>query len=489
MRPVTRRPFTPREYQTPAIDFLLDTPRCALWASMGLGKSVSTLTALHLLALTESQPTLVLAPRRVALSTWPNEAKKWEHLSGLDISPVIGTAEERIAALKWDAPIYSMNFDNLPWLVEHLAGRWPFATVVADEATRLKSFRGSEQESKNGNKFLRITGGKRAGVLGRIAHKHVKRFWQLTGTPSPNGLLDLWGQMWFIDQGARLGRTFSAFQDRWFSWERRPDAESAYEVDLIPKPHAEKEIHERLRDVCLSINAKDYFDLADPIVTNVYVDLPAKARAIYREMEKRMYAEIDGRSVEAVNGAAKSMKCLQLANGAAYVDPEADSDQHPKSREWKKVHDGKLEALESIVSEAAGMSVLVAYHFRSDLHRIRSAFPSARELDNNPRTEDEWNAGRIPLLLAHPASAGHGLNLQDGGNIIVYFGHWWNLEERQQILERIGPVRQLQSGHERPVFVYNIIARNTVDEQVIERVESKRSVQDVLMAAMKARRS
>ena len=245
-------------------------------------------------------------------------------------------------------------------------------------------------------------------------------------------------------------------------------------------PHAQAEIQDKLRDLCLTVDAKDWFDLREPIVNNIFVDLPAKARKHYAEMEKEMFTCIESHDVEAFGAAARTIKCLQIANGAAYVGES--------NTEWKELHDAKLQALQSIVEEAAGASVLVAYHFKSDLVRLMRAFPQGKSLDSDPDTIRRWNAGHISILFAHPASAGHGLNLQDGGNILVYFGHWWNLEERMQILERIGPTRQMQAGHDRAVFVHNIIARDTVDELVIERVQSKRAVQDILLDAMKRRR-
>ncbi len=451
------KPFTPRPYQSLLIDHILNNKRCALWAGMGMGKTSSTLTALDALFMAgEDAPVLVLAPLRVAKDTWPGEANKWEHLKGLEIVPITGSAVERQRALKKDAPIKTINYDNLVWLYDYYRERWPFKTVVSDESTRLKSFR------------LR-QGGKRTQALGRVAHRFVDRFIQLTGTPSPNGLQDLWGQAWFLDAGERLGRTYSAFRERWF-------AKSFDGYGMVPLPHAQAEIQEKLKDLCLTVEAKDWFDLHDPIVNNIYVELPSKARAIYDDMEKQMFAEIEGFGVEALNAAARTMKCLQLANGAAYVDDKGA---------WKEVHDEKIQALESIVEESSGAPILVAYHFKSDLERLTKAFPKGRVLDTNSNTIRDWNAGNIPLLFAHPASAGHGLNLQDGGNTLVFFSHNWNLEERLQIIERIGPTRQLQAGYDRPVYIHNIIAQDTVDELVLERVETKREVQDILLEAMK----
>lgn len=460
---MTRKIFTPRSYQHAIIDHELDLERCGVWAGMGMGKTVGTLTALDHMELVEPGPTLVLAPLRVAASTWPDEATKWEHLCDVEVSAVVGTPEQRRAALRRPATIYTTNYDNIPWLVEHYGDKWPFRKVVSDESTRLKSFR------------LR-QGGKRAQALGRVAFKHVKRFIELTGTPSPNGLQDLWGQAWFLDQGVRLGRTYQAFTNRWFHSIQMGN--SAHAVQVKPLPFAQEQIQDKLRDLCLSLDARDYFDIAEPIVNVVRVELPAKARQMYRNMEREMFMSVGEHEIEAFSAASRTIKCLQLANGAAYTD---------ESGAWVEVHDAKLQALESIVEEAAGAPILVAYHFKSDLARLQRAFPKGRQLDADPQTIRDWNAGKIPLLFAHPASAGHGLNLQDGGNILVVFGHWWDLEQYQQIIERIGPTRQAQAGHDRPVFIYHIVATGTVDEMVMARRETKREVQDLLLEAMKRR--
>jgi SNF2 family DNA or RNA helicase len=475
---MTARPFTPRPWQEPAIAHLLDVPRCALFLPMGGGKSSSVLSALDTLYMSgaESQPALVLAPLRVAKNTWPDECGKWDfpHIS---CSAIVGTPEERIAALKRDASIYTINYENVPWLVEHLGGDWPFGTVVCDESTRTKSLRISvQQHPKTKKQFLRATSGKRIKPLAKIAHTKIHRWINLTGSPAANGLTGLWGQTWLLDMGSRLGRTYEGFMQRWF--------QKGYDgFSVEPKDHAQREIQDKLRDICLAIDLADYLDIQKPIVQNVFVDLPAKARTLYRDMEKRMFMEIEGNEVEAFNAASRTIKCLQLANGAAYTDDSTGTD-----RPWAEVHDAKLQALESIIEEAAGNPVLVSYWFKPDLVRLKKAFPQGRELDAKKQTEDDWNAGKIPVLFAHPASAGHGLNLQDGGNIIVYFAQWWDLELYEQILERIGPVRQMQSGHNRPVFVYRIVARDTVDEDVIERIETKAEVQDILKRAMKRRK-
>ena len=422
---------------------------------MGLGKTVATLTAIDALQLTGEGPALVLAPLRVAQSTWPEEARKWSHLSGLDVVPIAGTPAERLAALRTDAAIHTINYEQIPWLVEQ--GKWKWSTVIADESTRLKSFR------------LR-QGGKRAQALARVAHAHVKRWINLTGTPAPNGLKDLWGQTWFLDRGVRLGSTYTAFTDRWFYSDP-----SGYGIQ--PLPTARQQIEDRLRDVCLTIDKG--LDVDTPIVNQLYVDLPRKARQAYVDMERTYFAELGAAgAIEAANAAAKSGKLLQLANGAVYTDDDGS---------WTEVHDAKLQALDSIIEEAAGAPVLVAYHFRSDLARLQRAFPEAQVLDKDPSTIRRWNAGKIPVLLAHPASAGHGLNLQDGGNVLVFFSLNWSLEEHDQIIERIGPTRQKQAGHDRPVYLHYILASGTLDDTVLDRLQSKRDIQTVLMEAMRRR--
>lgn len=461
---MTALEYKPHNYQHAIIEHILDNERCGVWAGMGTGKTSSTLTALDMLDLIEPGATLVVAPLRVAATTWPDEAKKWKHLEHFKVVAVVGTAEERVRALKQQANVYTINYENLPWLVGYLKENWFFTKVVADESTKLKGFRVSQ-------------GSVRARALGKVAHTRVKRFIALTGTPSPNGLKDLWGQVWFIDRGQRLGTSFGAFTQRWFQQIQVGADRNA--VQLVPFPHSQAEIQTKLKDICLSIEAKDYFDIKDPIFRTVEIELKGKARKLYDEMEKEMFIELsETTEVEAFNAASKTMKCLQLASGSVYTDDQGN---------WQAVHDLKLQALESIIEEACGMPVLVAYHFKSDLERLQKAFPGGKHLDKDPNTIHDWNAGKIPVLFAHPASAGHGLNLQDGGNILVFFSHWWDLEQYQQIIERIGPTRQAQAGHDRPVYIYHIIAKNTIDSVVMERRDSKREVQDLLMEAMKRR--
>lgn len=454
--------WEPRPWHPPMLDHMARHPRCGIFAAMGAGKTSGTLTTVAAADLLDEAPVLVLAPRRVALGTWPDEARKWDHLKHLGISAAIGTAEQRKKALHKSAMVYTCNYDNLPWLVDFYGKDWPFRTVVADELTRLKNFR------------LR-QGGSRARALGTVAHSKVERFIGLTGTPAANGYKDLWGQIWFLDRGHRLGRSYDSYVQRWF---RQLPGENRRGIELMP--YSENEINARIADICITIDPRDYgLDLAEPINTTVEVELPPKARAHYRQMEKHFFTELGEHEIEAVHAGAKSQKLLQFTAGAVYTNPERTA--------WEVVHDEKIEALRSIVEEANGAPILVAYQHRSDLPRLLKAFPGSRELDNRKATEDAWNRGEIPMLLAHPQSAGHGLNLQHGGNIIVYFSLNWSLENHEQILERLGPLRQMQSGYDRPVYQYFIIAKNTIDEDVLERHASKRSIQSILLEAMKRR--
>lgn len=425
---------------------------------MGSGKSSSTLTAFDILLMAGSNffPALVIAPLRVARDVWPDERNKWDHLEGLRIAAIVGTPEERRRALARNVPIYTINYENIPWLVEHLNGTWPFKTVVADESTRLKGHRLNK-------------GTHRAKKLAQVARK-TGRWINLTGTPAPNGLKDLWGQNWFVDFGQRLLETYTKFKETWFY----PDP---YTGELIPQPYAQEQIQKKLADITLRIDMKDWVDLKDPIQHIIEVELPKDRQKEYRKLEKEMFVTLQNKiDLTATSAAAVSTKCLQFAAGAVYHDEE----------KWTQVHDIKLDALEDIIEETAGSNLLVSYWWKHDAARILKKFPKARLLRSKQDLLD-WNTGKISLGLLHPRSGGHGLNLQTGGHHLVYFSTWWDLEAYDQILGRIGPMRQLQSGYDRPVYVHHIIVKNTLDEDVHERLESKRSVQETLMNAMRRR--
>ena len=450
--------FTPHDNQREALRFMHSMRRVGLLMPMGGGKTVTTLTYLLEADMLEPVfPALVLGPKRVVQSTWPDEVAKWRHTQHLRVSVVTGDRKQREAALKVPADLYCMAYDNLDWLVDHVGDNWPFVTVVADELTRLKSFR------------LR-QGGKRAGALGKVAHKYVDRFIGLTGTPAPNGIKDLWGQTWFIDQGERLGRTFSAFEQRWFY--------KGYDgYSIVPREHAADEVMERVSDIYLTVRS---LQVDEPISVPVMVDLPPAVRKAYDQVEKDLFAVLEQEGVgkleiEASNAAVRLGKCMQIASGAVFDE---------SGKVWNTLHEGKLDALESIVEEANGMPILVSYAYTHEAERILKRFKQARMLDDDPATIKRWNEGKIGMLLAHPQSAGHGLNLQDGGNILVFFGMTFNLEHYMQIIERIGPLRQKQSGYDRPVYLYHILARNTFDEVAMDRLSGKRSVQDALLAYM-----
>lgn len=462
-----RRQYTPRPFAGLAMRHLGEVERCALWAKPGMGKTSVTMTFLDHMhnVWGEDAPTLVLAPLRVARDTWANEADKWEHLAGLTVQPVVGDAKQRAAALRRDAQVYTTNYDNLVWLRKHLeeTGRaWPFRTVVADEATKLKSFR------------LR-QGGIRAQALAGVAHKDTRRWINLTGTPASNGLEDLWGQTWFLDAGQRLGRTFSSFRDRWF----RPMKTGSNQFhQWRPAEFAADEIHARLADICLTLDPADWFDLREPIVNVIEVELPASARIKYREMERELFTMIGTTEVEAFNAASKYGKCLQMAAGAVFLEDGVT---------WVKIHDEKLDALQELVEATGDDPLLVSYHYTHEFKRIVERFPDALNLANE-RDLAAAQAGKGKVWLGHPASMGHGVDgLQEHCNTVVFFAQDPNLEYHDQILERVGPMRQFQADKDRPVFLHYLVARGTIDELEMTRRKTKRSVQDALMDYMKGR--
>lgn len=451
-------------------DFVADTKRCALWADMGMGKtSVVLMVLAGLLLAGEADCVLIVAPLRVARDTWIEELRRWSQLQGLEMRLVLGDAEERSHALRGHkADIYVINYDNVPWLAERVGHDWPFDTLIFDEARRLKGARS-------------VQGGVRTQALNRIAFSpRVRRIIELTGRPAPNGLTDLWGQIWYLDQGYRLGRTYTAFENRWFGFQRAQDAfnPSKTYTKRIVFPHAQAEIQDLLRGICLTVDPKDWFDVREPLVKTVEVTLPPDAARHYREMQRQMFTEIQDEQVEAFNAAAKTNKCLQLASGAAYFDDTGA---------WKEVHREKLEALESVVNEA-GSPVLVAYQYKSSLARLKKAFPKAADLAT-PEGMALFKSGAVDLGFGHPASMGHGVDgLQEHCCTAAFFDQWWDLDQRDQFIGRIGPVRQMQSGKNRLVSIYNIVARGTVDEMVLQRLDSKRSVQEILLEAMKTER-
>ena len=477
--------FTARPWQVPAIDHLLATPRCALWAPVGAGKTSDVLTALSILDLAGEDvwPALAIGPLRVARKVWREEVKKWNHLDGISVSQILGDPDTRaMICSNINRPgfrsheLYCINWELIPWLVEHFAGkRWPFRTIVADESRRLKAYRVKQ-------------GGVMTHALAEVAFKS-SRFIELTGTPSPNGLRDLWGQLYFLDRGKRLGLTYSDFESRWFGFKRIQDALS-HKPGIVPviQKGADEDIHALVKDLCISIDMKDYVDLKEPVYRRVEVTLPGPARKLYNEMERDFYIQIESHEIEAFSAGSKAMKLMQLANGAAYLDESVENDDDPKARAWKEIHVVKLEALDSIIEEMGDIPIIVAYQFKSDLARLLKAYPEGRHL-HSEKDEEDFKTGLIPLLFAHPKSAGHGIDgFQHVTNVIVFAGNGWDLELRMQIIGRIGPERQLQAGLDRPCYVYDIVVEDSIDEVVLARHETKRAVQDLLLEAVKARK-
>lgn len=470
--------YVPRPYQPAITNHIIHNERSNVFAGMGVGKTPATLEAIStLLLLGEVKRVLIVAPKRVAVSTWPWEIATFNKSFGhLTMAVAVGTDKERREAIESSAQLVTINYDNMVWLVENYGADWPFDMVVCDEASRNKGARCSIQTSKTGKQFLTGQGGKRAKALARVAFTRVKWFLNLTGTPAPNGIQDLWAICFFLDTGKRLGTSFTAFSHRWF---RALPGSTPQRQQIEPLPYAEEQIRAAIKDITIAIEARDHFDLPPLIENHIKVELPPAALKLYKQMETALFIELEGKPIEAFTAASMTQKLLQISSGAAYTDDKGT---------WSLVHDGKIEALESVIEEAAGMPVIVFYHFKSDLARILKAFPKSVHLGDDPKIIDRWNAGQIPILVAHPQSAGHGLSLQHGSNIMCFFSTSWNLEADIQAQERLGPTRQAQSGYKRPVFLHRLIGAGTIEEAVVKRLKTKASVQDALMEAMKISR-
>jgi SNF2 family DNA or RNA helicase len=416
---------------------------------------------------------LVLGPLRVAKNVWPEEHKKWNESFGhLTIAAAVGTVDQRTAAVRSNPDILTCNYENIDWLIDGYGDDWPFDTVFADESTRLKGLRVWLKRQRNGTMSLQAQGSSRAAALSKIAHTKVRNWLNLTGSPAPNGLVDLWGQQWFIDGGQRLGTNYGGFEERWF-YSRMSDGYSITK----PHAHAQAEIENRIKDCSITIDARDYFDISEPIVSEKFVTLPPKARKAYDQMEKEFFALVESNPVEAFTTSGRMNKLLQLASGSVY---------HGKEGEWAVAHNEKIEMLRSLQEELNGEPLLVRYCFRPDKERILKEFPRAKFLDDQQSTIDAWNNGDIPMLVTHAKSAGHGLSLQHGGRVLIDFSSEHNFEHDEQILERIGPTRQFQSGYDRAVYRYRIVAKDTLEETaVLPALEFKMGVQESVKRAMK----
>lgn len=442
--------YKPHNYQQFATDFILNQSICCLMLDMGLGKTVITLTALWQLALDsfDVSRVLVIAPKRVAEDTWPKELAKWEHLTGLTSSLVLGSATERETALQKKAFLYIINRENVAWLVKN--HHWDFDMVVIDELSSFKS-----------NKAERFKAMKKVRPM-------VTRIVGLTGTPAPNTLLDLWPQMYLMDMGQRLGRFIGGFRDRFFLPDKR-NREIIYSYK--PREGAEDAIYALISDICISMKAADYLDMPERIDNRIEISMSPKERKLYDTFQKDMVLSIGDEELDAVNAAALSNKLLQMANGAVYGE----------DKKVIPIHDRKLDALEDLVEATNGKPLLVAYWYKHDLQRIKARFKNARCIDT-AKDIDDWNAGKIPLALIHPASAGHGLNLQDGGCTIVWFGLTWSLELYQQLNARLW-----RQGQKHTVVIHHIITKGTHDEDVMRALENKDTRQSALIEAVRAR--
>ena len=451
--------FNPHAYQQHCVNKILEIAKLGLFLDMGLGKTVTTLTAIRILKYDRFlvRKVLVIAPKKVAEGTWTREKDKWDHTKILRVSPVLGSQPKRIRALNTPADIYIINRENVCWLVDYYRNSWPFDMVVVDESSSFKSH-----------------SSKRFKALASVG-PHITRMVELTGTPSPNGLDDLWAQVFLLDGGERLGKRYTQFREHYFDPGRRGADGMVY--DYKAKPGSEDSILQRISDICISMKAEDYLQLPDIIYHEVPVVLDPKARKAYDDLEWKMILELpeDEEDISVTSAAALSNKLLQLANGALY------DDEH----QAHEIHNCKIEAFLELIESLQGKPALVFYNFQHDRERILAALQKTRlrvrEL-KKPADEDDWNNGKIDILLAHPASAAYGLNLQHGGNHVIWFGLTWNYELYTQANKRLH-----RQGQTEKVIIHHLICSETRDEDVMQALERKDDVQNWVVQSLKAR--
>ena len=456
---VNRLIFKPHAYQQHCIDQILAIKKLGLFLDMGLGKTVTTLTAIRELKYNRFQvcKILIIAPKKVAEGTWTKEKDKWDHTRLLRVSPVLGSQAKRIRALNTPADLYVINRENVVWLVDYYRNAWPFDMVVVDESSSFKSH--------SAKRFKAL-----ASVGGRI-----DRLVELTGTPSPNGLADLWAQVFLLDGGDRLGRRYAQFRERYFQPDKRGADGMVYSYEA--KPGTEESILEKISDICISMKAEDYLQLPDLTYHEIPVVLDAKSQKAYRELEREMVLQLpeDEADISVTSAAALSNKLLQLANGALY-----DED-----RQVHEVHKCKIEAFLELIESLQGKPALVFYNYQHDRTRILGALAGSglriRELKTT-QDEDDWNNREIDILLTHPASSAYGLNLQQGGNHAVWFGLTWNYELYTQANKRLH-----RQGQEEKVIIHHLVCSGTRDEDVMQALQRKDDVQSWVMESLKAR--
>lgn len=459
--------YNPHNYQLKAFDHALHNEACGLFLDMGLGKTIIVLTLVEYLIYKELEidNVLIIAPKKVAENTWSKEVNKWQHTSKLKISKVLGPEKQRKRALAEKADIYVINRENVAWLCAQYGGTTlPFDMIVIDESSSFKN--------QNSLRFKAL----------KLIMPSIRRKIILTGTPAPNGLVDIWSQIYLLDNGKRLGKFKSNYIDRFF----KIDPKTAYSTfpKRILENGADTKIYDLIGDICISMKAEDYLEL--PPVTYNYVDvyLSEETRKLYEEFEREQIIEFidEGLEVTALNAAALTNKLLQFSNGAIYYDTQAD-ENGKKKKEWLEIHDDKIDALEELIEEANGQPILIAYMYQHDKERLLKRFKNygIRMLDT-PQDEIDWNNGKIQLLLTHPASSAYGLNLQDGGHICVWFGTTWDLELYQQFNKRLHRQGQLH-----PVILHHLVSVGTDDMRVITSLQAKEDVQEALLKGLKAK--
>lgn len=449
--------YEPFPYQEHAGQFMLDHPNCGLFIDMGLGKTVISLTGVHWLMHRDLSVnrTLVIAPKNVARTVWKQEAQKWDHLKKLKIAIVWGTLEERLAALRSHSDIYVINREMVVWLIKTLQSRFPFDMVIIDESSSFKSHAAQRY------KML------------KLVRKQVKRVVLLTGTPAPNGLMDLWTQIDLLDGGQRLEKNITGYRDRYFV----AQTVEGYIAKYVLRKGAKETIYEKISDICISLKSEDYLDLPPIIENNIYLELEPAVRRLYDQFEEEQILAVAGKEITALSAAALSTKLLQFSNGAMY-----HSDLLPGQRKtYAEMHDLKLGALKELVEQAQGQPMLVLYTYQHDCERILKMFKQARKLKGEQEIND-WNAGKIELMVGHPASMGHGLNLQSGGHVLTWFGHTWSLELYLQALKRLHRMGQIYT-----VVMNRLIMLGTMDEDVIKALALKMDGQEALLQALKVR--
>lgn len=444
--------YKPHDYQAHTTQFIIDHPESAIFLGMGMGKTISTLTAINELVRNrfETQRVLVIAPIRVARDTWPAEINKWDHLAGLTVSPIIGTIKQREAATRRQADIYTIGRENIPWLVKHHGNRWPYDMVIIDE---LSSFKNPQA--------------KRFKALKKVRPK-IDRIVGLTGTPAPNSLLDIWAPFRLIDNGQRLGKFITHYRDQYFTPGRRNGA-VVYNWNL--RQGADQAIYDNIADITVSMRTTDYLQLPEATHQHITVQLPPKARKHIDTLKRDLVLDLDDETIDAANAATLSLKLQQLAGGAIYNEAGDD---------YITIHDEKIQALAELVDQAQGNTILVCYWFKHERDRILNAIPGARVLDTQ-RDFEVWNAGRVPVALIHPASAGHGLNLQAGGHIMVWYTTPWSLELYEQANARLH-----RQGQTEPVSIIHIDTADSIDQTVHQALTRKDTTQQALITAVKA---